>query len=64
MIIYFVSALLISAVVYKLGVYVTIVSLIFTAGKVAVGLAVLVALVMLYRRYRGSKRNIKFIGRT
>ena len=66
MIIYFVSALLIliSAVVYKLGVYVTIVSLIFTAGKVVVGLAVLVAMVMLYRRYRGSKHSIKFIGRS
>jgi hypothetical protein len=55
MIIYFVSALLISAVVYKLGSYVTIVSLIFT---------VLIALVMLYRHYRGSKHSIKFIGRS
>ena len=64
MIIYFVSALLISVVVYTLGAYVTIVSLIFTAGKVAVGLAVLVAMVLLYRRYRGNKRSIKFIGRS
>ena len=64
MIIYFVSALLISAVVYKLGSYVTIVSLIFTAGKVVVAFAVLIALVMLYRRYRGSKHSTKFIGRS
>jgi hypothetical protein len=64
MIIYFVSALLISAAVYKLGSYATIVSLIFTAGKVGVGLAVLVAMVMLYRRYRGNKHSIKFIGRS
>ena len=64
MIIYFVSALLISVAVYMLGSYVTIVSLIFTAGKVVVGLAVLVAMVMLYRRYRGSKHSIKFIGRS
>ena len=64
MIIYFVSALLISAAVYKLGSYVTIVSLISTAGKVVVAFSVLIALVMLYRRYRGSKNRIKFIGRS
>jgi hypothetical protein len=64
MIIYFVSALLISVAIYKLGSYATIVSLIFTAGKVAVGLAVSVAIVMLYRRYRGSKHGIKSIGRS
>jgi hypothetical protein len=64
MIIYFVSALLISAVVYKLGSYVTIFSLIFTAGKVVVVFTVLIALVMLYRHYRGSKHSIKFIGRS
>ena len=58
MIIYFVSALLISAVVYKLGAYVTIVSLIFTAGKVAVGLVVLAGVVLLYRRYRGKPKSI------
>jgi hypothetical protein len=64
MIIYFVSALLISAAIYKLGSYVTIVSLIFTAGKVVVAFAVLIALVTLYRRYRGSKHSTKFIGRS
>ena len=64
MIIYFVSALLISAVVYTLGAYVTIVSLIFTASKVVVAFSVLIALVMLYRRYRGSKHSIKSIGRS
>jgi len=64
MIIYFVSALLISAAVYKLGSYVTIVSMIFTAGKVVVAFAVLIAMVMLYKRYRGSKHSVKFIGRS
>jgi hypothetical protein len=64
MIIYFVSALLISAVVYKLGAYVTIVSLIFTAGKVAVGLVILAGVVLLYRRYKNNWRGIRFIGRS
>jgi hypothetical protein len=64
MFIYFISALMISAAVYMLGSYVTIVSLIFTAGKVVVTFSVLIALVMLYRRYRGSKHSIKCIGRS
>ncbi len=64
MIILFFSALLISAVVFMLGQYSMLVSLIFGAGKVSVVLAVLVALILLYRRYRGSKRGIKLIGRS
>ncbi len=64
MIIYFVSALLISAVVYKLGTDAMIISLMVTATKVAVALTVFVAVILLWRRYRGSKCNIKFIGRS
>ena len=62
MIIYFVSALLISAAVYKLGSYATIVSLIFTAGKIAVGLAVLVASVLLWKWYKGNRSDIRLLG--
>ncbi len=64
MIIYFISALLISAVVFMLGQYSMLVSLIFAAGKVSVVLAVLVALLLLYRWYRGSKSGIKLIERS
>ncbi len=63
MIIYFISALLIAIVVYQLGAYVTIVSLMVTVSKVAVVFAVLVVMVLLWKRYRGSKRVIKCIGR-
>ena len=64
MIIYFVSALLISAVVFKLGAYATVIGLMVTASKVVVGLVGLVAMVLMWKWYKGSKRNIKFIGRT
>ena len=64
MIIYFISALLIAAVVFMLGQYSMLISLMFTAGKVSVVLAVLAALILLYRWYRGAKRSIKLIGRS
>ena len=60
MIIYFVSALLISATVYKLGSYVTIVSMIFTAGKVVVGLMGFAALIVLFKMFRGKNNSLKF----
>ena len=59
MIIYFVSALLISAAVFKLGAYATVIGLMVTASKVVVGLVVLAGVVLLYRRYRGKPRPIK-----
>ena len=46
MIIYFVSALLISAAVYMLGNYAILISLTITAIKVVAGFAVLVAMVL------------------
>ncbi len=63
MIIYFVSALLISTVVYKLGTYAMIISLMVTVSKVVVGLAVLASMVLMYWRNKGSKRSIGNIGR-
>ncbi len=63
MIIYLISALLIAIVVYQLGAYVTIVSLMVTVSKVAVVFAVVVVMVLLWKRYRGSKRVIKCTGR-
>ena len=64
MIIYFISALLIAAVVFMLGQYSMLISLMFTAGYVSVVLAVLAALILLYRWCRGAKRSIKLIGRS
>ena len=64
MIIYFVSALLIAIVVYQLGAYVTIVSLMVTVSKVAVALAAFAVLILLYRRYKGIGRGIKIIWRS
>ena len=62
MVIYFVSALLVATVVYKLGAYVTIVSLMITATKVVVALAVLVASVLLWKWYKGNRPGIKLMG--
>jgi len=64
MVIYFISALLISGVVYKLGSYAMLISLMVTASKVVVALAGLVAMVLLWKWYRGSKHSTKFIGRS
>ena len=55
MIIYFVSALLISAAVYKLGTYAMLISLMVAASKFVAGLVVLAARVLLYWRYRGKQ---------
>ncbi len=63
MIIYFISALLISFGVFKLGAYATLLSLITIVSKGAVGLALFVAVVLLINRYKGSWRRIKLIGR-
>ena len=59
MVIYFVSALLVATVVYKLGAYVTIVSLMITATKVVVALVVLVGVVLLHSRYVRKSKPIK-----
>ena len=64
MVIYFISALLVSAVVFKLGAYVAFIGLMVTVSKVVVGLVGLVAMVLLWKHYRGSKRGIKLIGRS
>lgn len=64
MIIYFISALLISTVLYKLGSYVTIVGLMVTATKVVGALTGLLVSVLLWKWYQGSKQGIKLIGRS
>ncbi len=64
MVIYFVSALLVATVVYKLGAYVTIVGLMVTATKVVVAFAVLVASVLLWKWYKGSKSSVRLMGRS
>ncbi len=54
MIFYFTGALLISFVLFRLGFYAAIISLISTGGKVMAVLLLIAALVLLYRKFRGS----------
>jgi hypothetical protein len=63
MVIYFISALLISFVLFKLGSYATIINLTVTVGKVFVGLTVIGVLFLLYKRYKGSLSRIKLLRR-
>ncbi len=53
MILYFVSALLISFVLFKLGSYATIIAIISTGSKVLIALLLVAALFILYRKFRG-----------
>lgn len=62
MVIYFIAALLISGMVYKLGAYSTIIGLMVTAGKISVVVAVIAAVALIYRRYIGKWRKVKLIG--
>jgi hypothetical protein len=63
MVIYFISALLISFVLFKLGSYATIISLMATVGKVFVGLTVIGVLFLFYKRYKGTASRMKLLGR-
>ena len=61
MVIYFISALLISAMVYTLGAYSMLISLMVTASKVVVALTGLVAIILLYKHWKRKRKSIKFI---
>ena len=54
MIFYFVGALLMSFVLFKLGQYAAIIAIISNAGKLAVLLAVVAAAVLLYMKFKDS----------
>ncbi len=54
MTIYFISALLISFVLFKLGSYSTIIAIISTGSKVMLVLLLVVALILLYKKLRGT----------
>lgn len=64
MIIYFLSALLIAAVLYKLGSYAMLFSLLVSAGQSIAFSAVLAVLVLLWKRYKRKKQKVKLIGRS
>lgn len=55
----FISGLIMSMIIYKLGIYATLISMIALASKVAVGLALAVALILIIRRYKGYLRRGK-----
>ena len=59
MIIYFLSALLIAAAVYKLGTYAMLVGMIITATKAFMALVALAITVLLWRRYRENNRSMR-----
>ena len=59
MILYFISALLISLTLIQLGSYATIISLFSTGAKVLLALMFIAILVLLYRRFKQSKRILK-----
>jgi len=59
MFLYFISALLISLALIKLGSYATIIAMISTGTKVMVGAFVVIAFVILYRKLRGKPCIIK-----
>ena len=54
MIFYFTGALLISFAIFRLGFYAAVISLISTGGKVIAALLLISALVLLYRRFKGT----------
>ena len=59
MVIYFLSALLISLSVYKLGAYAMLISVIVTAMKVFMALVALVISILLWRRCRAKQRSTR-----
>ena len=52
MLVYFISSLIIGAIVFKLGAYSIIISIAATASKVIAALLLVAALVLLYRKFR------------
>ena len=63
MIIYFISALLICAALFKLGCYWTIVNLMAISGKAVAALLLVAGPVLLYRHYKQSRRTLKLPAR-
>lgn len=61
MMINFISALLIAGTVFMLGQYSMLFSLMVTVSKVVVALAILAGVLLLYRRYKGSKGGLPLI---
>ena len=59
----FITGLLASILLFKLGSYATIISLMATMGKVFVGVTVIGLLFLLYKRYKGSLSRLKLLGR-
>ena len=55
MIFYFISALLISSAIYKLGAYATIITMISAGTKVTMVLLAVVVFALLYRKFRGMQ---------
>jgi hypothetical protein len=62
MVIYFISALLISAVLFKLGSYAMLISLMITTTKMVVILALIIGAFLLYKRWIGNGRLCKLMG--
>ena len=56
MILYFITALLIAFSIFMLGSYSTIIAIISTVAKVTTVLLMIGALVLLYRRLRGTPK--------
>ena len=59
MIIYFISALLISFAIFMLGSYSTIIAIISTVAKVTAVLLLIAALILLYRKFRRSHQVLR-----
>ena len=59
MIIYFISALLISLGVFKLGTFSMLITIFSVMTKLAVAIFLITAIFLLYRRFRGSLHILK-----
>ena len=61
MIIYFTGALLISFAIFRLGFYAAIIGIISTGGKIIAALLLVVAIVLLYRRFRRTPKQPRLL---
>lgn len=59
MIYYSVGALIVGAVLFKLGSYTTIVSMLATGGKILITLLLFAGIVLLYLKIRGKTKPVK-----
>ena len=60
----FISGLLISFVLFRLGSYAALLAMITTGSKVIVALAIAVAIALSIRKYLTSRRMVKLPGRS